>query len=288
MSFEQVQGALLRWTTAIEAAAALGAELTLAQSGEAAPAEIRNALRGVVAAGGIDSVDDLTPQQQAILAGIVRLYLHQALDLLTEPGRAPGWSYTDPVILDGWGRASAMMPRALAAAMPQVGEVRSFLDVGAGVGLLAVAAAELWPQAEVVSIDTFEPALERARANLAQAGMTGRITLRDQDLADVDDADRYDLAWVPTFFIARPTLRQALPRLRRALRPGGWVALGRFQPPPDPLVAATSLLRTVRGGGSEMSAEEATDLLESAGFAAVGVAVAPGMPMQFVTGQRPA
>lgn len=289
MSFENVMGTLMRWNVAVEAAAALGAELSLMQSDGAAPREISEALRAVTAAAGLDGLDELSPQQRAVVVGIVRLYIRQAGDLLDDPAREPGWTFTDPVILDGWGRGSAMVPPAIASAVPELSEVRSFLDVGTGVGLLAVAAATVWPNAAIVGIDTWEPSLKRARDNVAGAGLQDRITLRSQDVAALDDVDTYDLAWVPTFFVTESALPAAVSRLLRAARPGGWVALGRFMAPPDPLAATTAMLRTIRGGGCDISAEHATSLLKNAGYTSVhAVPPKPGaMPLEFVMGQRP-
>ena len=223
MSFEDVMAAVIRWTTATEALAALGAELSLAQTGESAPPEIAGALRAVSTAAGLPEVSDLDPQQRAVALGVIRLYVHQALDMLGEPGRAPGWTFTDPVILDGWGRGSTMVPAVIANAHPDLGAVTSFLDVGTGVGLLTVAAANLWPAAEIVGIDPWTPSLERARTTSCGPS-SHRITLRQQDAVEIDDVDTYDCIWVPTFFLSESALEQALPALFGALRPGGWFA----------------------------------------------------------------
>ena len=48
-------------------------------------------------------------------------------------------------------------------------------------------------------------------------------------------------------------------RLYRAVRPGGWLVLGRMAPPPDPLAQAVSALRTIRGGGAEFDAKRRRD-----------------------------
>ena len=101
-----------------------------------------DALRGVLEAAGLTGLDELAPQQQAIVASLARLYVHQADELLEAPGRSAGWTFTDPVILDGWGRGSMMVPPAIKAAHPDLADVTSFLDVGTGVGLLAVSADE--------------------------------------------------------------------------------------------------------------------------------------------------
>ena len=288
MSFEDVMGAVQRWEVATEALVALGAELTLKQSGEAAPPEIVAALRAVSEAAGLGDLDELTPQQQAMVASFVRLDIHQAAELLNQPARAPGWTFADPVILDGWGRGSSLVPNLIAGALPEGTDVGRFLDVGTGVGLLAVAATSVWPGVTVVGIDRWEPSLVRARANVTHAGLDDRVTLREQDLTDLDDVDQYDLAWVPTFFLTEPVLTKALPRLLQALRPGGWVALGRFDTPADPVADATAALRTIRGGGFALDSKYAVELLDQAGFTSVHAAPRVGpAPLELVLGRKP-
>src|SRR4029079_16807377 len=136
-----------------------------------------------------------------MLRGTIRMYLHQSLDLVEHPDREPGWSFTEPAILDGWGRASAMIPAMIAGAHPDLADVTSFLDVGTGVGLLAVAASAVWPSAQIVGIDPWTLSLDRAKDNVARAGLSHRITLREQDVAHIDDVNAYDCIWVPTFFL---------------------------------------------------------------------------------------
>jgi len=288
MSFEDVMTVMGRWLTATEALAAVGAELTLKQAPEPGHPAVVGALQAVSAAGGLSGLDELTVPQRQMVTGLIRMGLHQASDLLNDPGRPPGWTFTDPAILRGWGRGSAMVPGALAAAVPELAGVRSFLDVGSGVGLLAIAAAGVWPQATVVGIDVWGPSLEAAAANVRAAGLGDRITLRDQDVAALDDSDAYDGAWFPTFFVTEPVLEAAMPRLYRALRPGGWLVLGRMAPPPDPLAQAVSALRTIRAGGTDFDAKRLVAALEAVGCTAVRVVPRQGpAPMEYVIGQRP-
>jgi ubiquinone/menaquinone biosynthesis C-methylase UbiE len=176
----------------------------------------------------------------------------------------------------------------LAAAVPELARVRSFLDVGSGIGLLAVAAASVWPRATITGIDVWGPSLEAAAASVRAAGLDDRITLRDQDVAALDDRDAYDCAWLPTFFVTEPVLEAAMPRLYRALRPGGWLVLGRMAPPPDPLAQAVSTLRTIRVGGADFDAKRLAAALEAVGCTAVRVVPRQGpAPMEYVIGQRP-
>jgi ribosomal protein L11 methylase PrmA len=156
-----------------------------------------------------------------MVAGLIRMCLRQAQDLVDDPGRAPGWTFTDPDILAGWGRGSMVVPGALAAA-PELAGIRSFLDVGTGIGLLAIAAARTWPAASVTGIDVWEPALRIAAENISSAGLADRVTVRRQDVAELADEGSYDCVWFPTFFVAEAVLDAAVPRLVRSLRPGGW------------------------------------------------------------------
>ena len=181
-----------------------------------------------------------------------------------------------------------MVPGALAASAPELAGVRSFLDVGTGIGLLAIAAARTWPEATVTGVDVWAPALKMAADNVRAAGLGDRITLRDQDVATIDEADAYDCAWFPTFFVTGPVLDATAPRLVRSLRPGGWLVLGRMASPPDPLAEATTALRIIRGGGADFGAKRLTAALEDAGCASVRVLPRQGpAPLEYVIGQRP-
>src|SRR5262249_47448495 len=129
MSFEELLPKIMQWSTAAEALGALGAHLTLLQTGTEAPPEVAEARRAVLDAAGLAGVDDLPPQQQAMVAAFARMYVHQADELLEAPARATGWTFTDPDILDGWGRGSMMVPPGIKAAHPDLAEIASFLDV---------------------------------------------------------------------------------------------------------------------------------------------------------------
>jgi SAM-dependent methyltransferase len=289
VSFEDVMAAVGRWMVATEALAAAGAELALAGPQDGGDPDVTAAVRGVSAAAGLPPLGELAPPQREIVAALIRMCLRQAQDLVDDPGRPPGWTFTHPDILTGWGRGSAMVPGLLAKAAPQFAGVRSFLDVGTGVGLLAIAAARTWPAAAVTGIDIWEPALEMAAGNITAAGLAGRVTVRRADVTSLDEVGSYDCAWFPTFFVREPVLDAAVPRLVRALRPGGWLVLGRMAPPPDPVAQAASALRTMRGGGADFAAPRLVSALAAAGCVSAGVLPRTGpAPMQFIIGQRPA
>jgi protein-L-isoaspartate O-methyltransferase len=263
MSFIDVAGAVSRLQATTDALAALGARLAMGDHNTVAP-EIRSALDEVLAAVGVGDVADLDPQQRAMMAGLVRTVFAQSADLLDRPTRDIGWSYTDPALLEGQGRASMMMPTLLAGT-GELGDVSSFLDIGTGVGLLAVSAARVWPQCTVVGIDVWKPSLDLARRAVTTAGLGDRIEIREQDVLDLDDVDRYDCVWLPSFFFRGDILAAAMPKIVAATSPGGRIVLAHYEPPADPLARTTIRLRTIRDGGSVLDADGAAGVLRDAG-----------------------
>jgi SAM-dependent methyltransferase len=283
VSMQEVMGAVSRLQSAADALAAVGARA--ADPGGEMPPEVASAVDDLLAAAGVPDPSELPPPQRAMVAAYVRSAFGQATDILAAPTKT-SWSYTDPSVLEGQGRGSMMMPTFINQT-GEIGEVRSFLDVGVGVGWLAVGATQLWPDCTVVGIDTWQPALERARANVVEAGVADRIELRNQSVTDLDDTDRFDLTWVPSFFLAAPNLAVACERILAATRPGGQVVIARYEPPPDPLAEAALRLRTVRDGGSWLPTEEIIELLEKVGWSDVRVLATPGpFTLKFVAGRK--
>jgi predicted O-methyltransferase YrrM len=284
MSMQEMTAVITRFQAATDALAALGARLGMGEGDTVAP-EILAALDEVLAAAGVTDVDGLEPQQRAMMAGLIRTAFAQSADLLGRPTRDAGWSYTDPVLLEGQGRGS-MMPTMLRGS-GELTDVSSLLDIGTGVGLLAVSAARVWPECTVTGIDVWEPSLELARRNVTAAGLDHRIEIRRQDVLDLDDVDRYDCVWLPSFFFSREVLAAALPKIIAATRPGGRVVMAHYEPPPGPLPRTTMRLRTIRDGGSVLDADGAAELLRDAGCQDVhSLARKSPVPIGFVTGQK--
>jgi precorrin-6B methylase 2 len=288
MSFEDIMGRVFQLHVAVDTVAAIGARASIASSGAAVDREVVAALDAVLEAAGVPGVDELAPPQQAMLAAATRSLFGQSADLLAHPTREPGWQHTDDDILEGQGRASMAVPGLIKGALPELADMTSFLDVGTGVGWLAVSAAQLWPDARIVGVDIWEPALEHARRNVAASGVADRIELRNQDVTDIPDVDRFDCTWVPTFFLGTDVLSTALETIVTATRPGGHIVLGRFEPPPDATARATIRMRTIRDGGCTLDAAALTDLLERAGCVDVReLERTSPVPLGFVVGRKP-
>jgi SAM-dependent methyltransferase len=280
-----------------EALAAVGAALRLRLGHERADPAVMGALDDVIDALGLREAVESKPaaELEAALAPIRALAV-QATDLLNDPWRAPGWSYTDIDLLESQGRTSAtfaaIFESAVAPGLAGLSERLAapgavFLDVGVGVAGLAVAMCRTWPELRVIGIDPWEPALELARRNAASAGLSDRIELRHQRLEDLADSDSVDLCWLAAPFLPRSALAAGLQRVAEALRPGGWAVIGTYRGGDD-LASALAKLRTARSGGATLSAAQAEALLGAAGLADVATfAVDPGIKTLLIAARRP-
>jgi 2-polyprenyl-3-methyl-5-hydroxy-6-metoxy-1,4-benzoquinol methylase len=281
MSLVQFFGAYNRLRVQTEAFAALGARLGAADD-ELDPAVLA-ALDEVVAAVGFPDAGSLAPEQRSVLADMVRSSFRQALATLDAPAGNGGWGHTDVEVLDGQGRASTNLVPHMARIMGDT-PVREVLDVGTGVGLLAIAIARRWPDANVVGIDIWEPALERARHHVVEAGLGDRIEIRNQDITALDEGDRYDCAWLPAPFLPSDVLAAAVPRVIEAVRPGGLVSIGTLRRPEDPLAAATQRLRNIADTGAVHTIDSVLALCHAAGLDAAVLNPDADIPIAFVGG----
>ena len=268
--------ALLAKTNELVSAAqtmgALGAELRLRQMGKDGDPGVRGALQAVLKNLEPGLLDGLEPGQIAATIGLATYALQEALDLIREPERAPGWSYKEPAILQERGRGSRAVARNFANLARQrpalaglLGNCR-FLDIGTGVGWLAIEAAKTWPGMQVVGLDIWEPSLQLAATNVAAEGTQDRITLRRQSVTEIDDEAAFDLIWLPSPFLSREVVDRALPRVVRALAPGGFLVFGIFASRPDPLNQALTGLLTIRSGGHPWRSEEVEERLRALGL----------------------
>jgi methylase of polypeptide subunit release factors len=91
----------------------------------------------------------------------------------------------------------------LASGLQQPG---TFLDVGAGVGWLAIEAAQSWPTLHVVGVDSWPPASDLARKNLAQSSVAERVEFRLQRIEELTDEAVFTLAWLPAPFIGEEAM----------------------------------------------------------------------------------
>jgi precorrin-6B methylase 2 len=286
-----LQAELSRLSSAVRAFSTIGAALRLRNAGTQAHPAVEARLNAAIEAllpGGLDSVD---ARQVATALEFVALQFEEAAELFQNPARPPGWVLRDPAMLQAMGQASRpnfQTIRSLAAARPGLDAALTgrFLDVGTGVGAIALEAAEHCPALRVVGLDIWEPALSLARANVAASPHSARIEIRAQDVTALDEPAAYSLAWLPAPFLAREMADAALDRLAVALAPGGWLVVGRFALPPDAAVAALAALRVVRSGGHVWETAAMEQQLRARGFIAVE-SCGGGTGVDLVIGSRP-
>lgn len=293
MSFESLMAAVRHLNASTEALAALGAELRLRRDGAQADPETRQLLQDIVRDTDPTLLDGVSPQQEALALAVIGAGFHHAVDLLEDPARAPGWLHQDPAVLQAIGRMSSRIVHQIdAIARPTLHEMLTspggFLDIGTGVGWLAIEAAQVWPALKVVGIDIWEPSLQLARANIAATGMQERVALRTQSIVDLDDKEAFNVVWYPSPFLPLDIAPAAMENAYRALVPGGWLVFGMFPPQPDPLGETLRALRTVRCGGYPWKVPEVEERLRRLGFEEVETFVpAPGSVSALVIGRKP-
>jgi SAM-dependent methyltransferase len=255
--------------------------------------ELARRVAPVMAALGVD-LEDVPPRAADQLAGMGAGMLAQAGNLASHPDAPKAWNVVDDSVLDGLGAASAgfavqirdvVAPR-LADLEQRLQGTPVILDVGSGVAALSIALAATFATAHVVGIDVWEPALARARVNVAASGLGERIDIRRQDVCDLAVDREFDLIWFAGPFIPTDLQLRALQRCAAALKQGGWLVYGTFAGR-DPLSDALADLRALRSGGPVVDDEAIGSLLRSAGLEQITpVAVQVGLPSRIVAGRR--
>ena len=203
-------------------------------------------------------------------------------------GEADLWAGQSDEALLAQGRASAqgppLMARFVFPALPGLLDALGrpgarMLDVGTGVGGLAVAYAEEFPALTVVGIDVLPRVLALAMDTVAASPVADRVLLREQDVSALDEPGTYALAWLPAPFVPEAPLRAGIDRLRAALVPGGWLVMGHGKFGGDAVTDAVGRFKTVAYGGTALDDAQAAALLTGAGFEDVrNLPTPPGAP----------
>jgi methylase of polypeptide subunit release factors len=187
--------------------AAIGAALRLHQAKKQADPAVQARLLAAVEAALPGGLDGLDAHHVSDALAYVTSLIGETTELFHNPDRPPGWVIRDPATLQARGQASRQNIRsilALAADRPKLSSSLTgrFLDVGTGVGGMALEAAEQCPSLRVVGLDIWEPSLALARANVAASPHAARIEIRAQDVIQLDELAAYTVAWLPAPFMA--------------------------------------------------------------------------------------
>ena len=287
MSIESLRSLVADLAASTSALAVLGAELQARASGRPIHPSLRPHVDAILRELGVgNAMEAIAPENLRPLVTEIRHFWLLDGEFLSNPERAPGWTYTDKEVLATGGELTEGFADVLPRIAPEFdglaarlgGPDGRFLDVGTGVGRLSIAMARRWPALRIVGIDTWTPALELARANVAAAGVQDRIELREQSGEDIPDERTFDLAWLPAPFIPPRVLGRIVERVHRALKPGGWLLFATAKPGTD-LRAALMRFRVATWGGEPTSQDEVDRHLVDAGF--LQLRVLPGPPRDF-------
>jgi SAM-dependent methyltransferase len=129
---------------------------------------------------------------------------------------------------------------ALAAAAPKRGD--SVLDIGCGTGTTLLRLAEaVRPEGSVLGVDISEQQLALARQRIDAAGSANAKVVLDDATTHDFPAAAFDLVFTRfgVMFFAEPVV--AFSNIRRAMKPGGRLALAVFRPGSDNPWATASL-----------------------------------------------
>jgi SAM-dependent methyltransferase len=260
--------------------------------GNSGTAELRRSAEDLVRVLDLDTHAD--PERSRSMAGQAAAPLLQTAALLR--GTTDSWAdQTDDALL-AQGRASAqgaaLFARFVFPGLPGLSDALArpgarMLDVGTGVAALAVAYAQLWPELTVVGLDVLPRALTLAAATVAAGDVAGRVVVRQQDVATLDEPPTYSLAWLPAPFVPEAAVRAGIQAIARALLPGAWVVVGHGKFSGDPLEDAITRFKTTAYGGTPLDDGEAGLLLRAAGLADVHTVPTPHGAPAITVGRRP-
>jgi len=200
------------------------------------------------------------------------------------------WRHTDPVLLQAQGDASAVIPMMIKNALGELAAKLDrpgarFLDIGSGVGSIAISACRAFPQLRVTGLDPYDKAMELARANVARAGLADRVELRSITIEELADDGVFTAAWLPAFFISLANLPVAIARAVASLEPGGWLMVG-FPGTGDAKQRAVWGLIAEMWGGPTPAPSTVEDMLRTAGLRDVRTLPGPPWAPQLVVGVR--
>jgi hypothetical protein len=161
MTIEAVRDLLMRLDASTRALAALGLAVDERVQGVPLDPAIKTEIDHVLTAlGARDMLEGLTAAELTPLLAEIRLTLLLNAQLLLSPART-GWTHTEGELLQSIGEFSATFPNALKQTLPRLEGLAdrlespdgALLDVGVGIGAIAIAMARVWPRLRVVGID---------------------------------------------------------------------------------------------------------------------------------------
>ena len=199
----------------------------------------------------------------------------EALSCARAGNLSPGWDHLDPDVLVAQGETAGLFRLSAEHVLPALDGLRealerpgaTFLDVGAGVGVISTELCLVYPEVVAECLEPNPQARRIGRQRVRAAGLEARIDFLADGVEGLEASDRYDLAIIPQPFFSDAAFEEGIARVRAALRPGGWLlVLALDVPDSNPVAAAASRVRARLWGGGAMSVDELIAMLDDAGF----------------------
>ena len=159
---------------------------------------------------------------------------HRAASVPHACGDEPRCATSDrSLTFDHW-----MIYRAQAPAFPHT--IKEVLDIGSGVGDVAMLAARLvGPSGRVVGIERDPKSIAKARARVAEVGLDN-VSFTQSDVSEIPDGEPFDAAVGRFILMFLPDPVATLRSLSRLVRPGGVLAF--HEPSWAPVLACLATL----------------------------------------------
>jgi SAM-dependent methyltransferase len=102
----------------------------------------------------------------------------------------------------------------------------------------------------------------------------------------MDDREAFDLAFLPQMFLPDAIIAEALQRIFRALRPGGWVLVAALAHEGHDVASAVNRLKNLLWGGNTRTVASLKQRLSAAGFEPV-IRAPGGRALRMICARRP-
>jgi len=182
-----------------------------------------------------------------------------------------------------------MVAGVMAPIVATPGRPQKVLDVAAGHGLFGLSVAKANPSATVYGTDWVD-VLKVAVENATALGVADRYHTIPGSAFDVEFGTGYDLVLVPNFLhhFDKATNTSLLKKLRRAMTPGGTIAVVEFMPNEDrvspPIAAAFSMqMLGATESGEAYPFSDLDAMLAGGGFSNRRAQALPPTPQSLVT-----
>jgi len=205
-----------------------------------------------------------------------------------------GWSHTDDAIIEAQGTltrhwTTRALPKLkfLPGLVPQLEAPGALLlDVGAGAAGLSIALCRHFPRLSAVALEPAPHPAELGEKHIRQAGLANRVAIRRERVEEMQEDSTFDLAFLPQMFLPDVVIEEALRRIFRALKPGGWLLVAVLSHDGSGTTSVVNRLKNLLWGGNTRDVARIKPLLESAGFDPV--IRAPGrQSMRMICARRP-